>query len=91
LYFSSWFCPHLCAGCRALTHKGKDMDVHEFQCVKNRLYVGTFYPIFLLKGFLHLIPFLLIFMNYFQFNLIPSWSCLLRKLAWLLGLLYNWK
>ncbi len=60
-------------------------------CVENHLYAGMFYPIFLLKEFSHLIPFLFILMNYFQFNLIPSWSCLLRKLAWLLGLLHNWR
>jgi hypothetical protein len=34
---------------------------------------------------------LFILMNCFQFNLIPSWPCLLRRLAWVMGLLCNWK
>jgi hypothetical protein len=44
-----------------------------------------------LKEYLHLVFLLFILMNFFQFNLTPSWSCLLMKLAWLLGLLCNWR
>jgi len=40
---------------------------------------------------LHLVPHFFIFVNYFQCNLTSSWHCLLRRLAWLLGLLHNWR
>ncbi len=40
---------------------------------------------------LHLVPPFFILVNYFQCNLTSSWPCLLRRLAWLLGLLHNWR
>jgi hypothetical protein len=51
-------------------------------CVKNHFYTSTCYPIFPLKTYLHLIPLLFILVNCFQFNFIPSWPYLLRRLAW---------
>jgi hypothetical protein len=53
------------------SQQGKDMDAHEFQFVlKTTFYTSTFYPIFLLKEYLHLVSLLFILMNCFEFNLL---------------------
>jgi hypothetical protein len=90
VFFKFILSPLVCK-CKNLTHNKAENGCPWISiCAKNHLYTCTFYPIFLLKEYLHLVLLLFILMNYFQFNLTPSWSCLLKRLAWLLGLLCNW-
>jgi len=89
--FKLIFSPLVCK-CKALTHN----NMHKWMswisiCVKNHFYTCTCYPVFLLKEYLHFVPLLFILVNCFQCNLIPWWPCLLKRLAWLLGLLHNWR